>query len=335
MMNKITTCPSLLTKGFDTYSPKAARMLFDGAKVSPMLDFDIDEFRTTADVENAMRRISVSGVQEKFPAVIVDGKIRIADGDEQSTHILKPAPWDHTLQNRKMIPANEHLTMQIASQVYGIQTAANGLCFTPKGQTVYITRRFDVMPDGSKLPMEDFATTIGRYEQAEGQHFKYNGSYGDIADALRRNVAAWMIDMEQFYELVIFNYIYANGDAHLKNFSLMLQGNDYRLAPAYDLLNTSLHVNGDDFGLDGGLSPDIERSDIYDRTGHPCRFDFERLGEKIGLRKQRYDRVLNKYTALPDEVRNLVDNSFLDAKMQRNYLRIVNERIARFMRKSE
>ncbi len=71
-----------------------------------------------------------------------------------------------------MIPANEHLTMQIASQVYGISTAANGLCFTPrKGQTVYILR-FDILPDGSKLPMEDFASLIGRNEPTAGLHFQ-------------------------------------------------------------------------------------------------------------------------------------------------------------------
>lgn len=75
-----------------------------------------------------------------------------------------------------------------------------------------------------------------------------------------------MVNMERFFTLVVFNYIFANGDAHLKNFSLILDGQDYSLAPAYDLLNTSLHVDGDDFGLDGGLSPDIEKSDVYDRT---------------------------------------------------------------------
>ena len=83
--------------------------------------------------------------------------------------------------------------------------------------------------------------------------------------------------MERFFELVVFNYIYANGDDHLKNFSLILQGEDYRLAPAYDLLNTSLHVNGDDLGLDGGLSPNIIKTDVYTQTGHPCRLDFERF----------------------------------------------------------
>ena len=333
-MNKINHCPSLLSAGFDTYSPKASKLLFDGVKVSPMLDFDIDELGSASEVEDAMRRISVSGVQEKFPAIVAGGKIRISAEGERSTHILKPAPWDNTLQNRKMIPANEHLTMQIASQVYGIPTAVNGLCFTPKGRPVYITRRFDIMPDGGKLAMEDFVAIIGRCEQTEGQQFKYNGSYEDIAAALRKNVAAWMIDMERFFELVLFNYIYGNGDAHMKNFSLIYQGNDYRLAPAYDLLNTSLHVNGDDFGLRDGLSSEIEKSDIFYRTGHPCRLDFERFGEKIGLRKVRLQRLLDKYAVLPEMTMVLIGNSFLDAKMQRTYLRVVGERVSRFNRHS-
>ncbi len=334
-MIEIRNCPSSLLEGFDTYSPRAANLLFGKTKINPVLSFEIDEFRYVGEIAEAMHRISVSGVQEKLPAIINVDEIDIAGDKERSTHILKPAPWDKTLRDRKMIPANEHLTMQIASQVYGIQTAANGLCFTPKGQSVYITRRFDILPDGSKLPMEDFASIIGKNEQNAGIQFKYNGCYEDIAKAIRTNVAAWMVDMERFFELVVFNYIYANGDAHLKNFSLILNGQDYRLAPAYDLINTSLHVNGDDFGLDGGLSPEIEKSDIFDRTGHPCRIDFERFGVRIGLVKKRMDRILNKYIAFPMEAMRLVENSFLSDKMKRSYVRIVNERISRFVRNAE
>ncbi len=335
-MIEIKNCPSSLQEGFTTYSPKAAKKLFGVAKANPLLGFDIDEFRNVGEIADAMHRISVSGVQEKFPAIITVGEIGIAGENERSTHILKPAPWDKTLRDRKQIPANEHLTMQIASQIYGIQTAANGLCFTAKGQPVYITRRFDIMPDGTKLPMEDFASVIGKNEQTAGLQFKYNGCYEDIAKAIKANVAAWMVDMERFFELVVFNYIYANGDAHLKNFSLILRGQDYRLAPAYDLLNTSLHVvNGDDLGLDGGLSPDIEKSDVMERTGHPCRLDFERFGDKIGLVRKRIDKILDKYIILPDGAQHLVDRSFLSDKMKRNYIRIVNERISRFNRKSE
>lgn len=334
-MIDITNCPASLQDGFDTYAPKAAKALFGTAKVNPVLGFDIDEFRNVGEIADAMHRISVSGVQEKFPAIINSGEIRIAGDDERSTHILKPAPWDKTLRDRKQIPANEHLTMQIASQVYGIQTAANGLCLTPKGQIVYITRRFDILPDGTKLPMEDFASLIGKNEQTAGLLFKYNSCYEDIAKAIRTNVAAWMVDMERFFELVIFNYIYANGDAHLKNFSLILNGRDYRLAPAYDLLNTNLHVDGDDLCLDGGLCPDIEKSDAMERTGHPCRLDFERFGVRIGLIKKRMDRILDKYVSFPKDAKKLIGRSFLSEKMKRNYIRIVNERISRFVRKSE
>lgn len=334
-MIEIKNCPSLLLEGFDTYSPKASAALFGETGANPILDFDIDEFRNVDEMMDAMHRISVSGVQEKFPAVIDAGRIRIINNNERSTHILKPAPWDKTLRDRKGIPANEHLTMQIASQVYGILTAANGLCFTPKGQMVYITRRFDILADGTKLPMEDFASIIGKNELSAGVQFKYHGNYESIAKAIKSNVAAWMIDLERFFELVVFNYIYANGDAHLKNFSIIRNGNDNRLAPAYDLMNTGLHVDGDDFGLDCGLSADIEKSDVMDRTGHPCRLDFERFGIKIGLLEKRMTKILDKYTSLPDEAKQLIERSFLTEKMKRNYTRIVNERISRFIRKSE
>ena len=332
-MRAITHCPSCLDDGFSTYSPKAARRLFNGHRVSHLLDFEMDDLHSKLELVESMHRISVSGVQEKFPAIIEGGSIRIARENEQSTYILKPAPWDETLRERKQIPANEHLTMQIASQVYGIPTAANGLCFTKKGRMVYITRRFDILPDGSKALMEDFASIVGKNEQTDGPGFKYRGCYEDIAAAIRKNVSAWMVDMERFFELVVFNYIYGNGDDHLKNFSLILQGQDYRLAPAYDLMNTGLHVRDEDFGLDGGLSPNILKSDIYIQTGHPCRLDFEHFGAHIGLMETRIHRTLDKYEQMPKAAKKLVDGCFLSDKMKRMYLRIVNERIARFNRK--
>ena len=324
-----------MAEGYNTYSPQAVKMLFDGMRVSPFLDFNISDLKQSDMIVKAMQHISVSGVQEKFPAILDENKIRMANSTERSTYILKPAPWDETIATRKHIPANEHLTMQIARQVYGIVTAENGLCFTKDGQAVYITKRFDILPDCSKAEMEDFASLVGRNEQTEGTYFKYSGCYEDVANCIRQYIPAWLVDMERFFELVVFNYIYANGDDHLKNFSIIRQGSDYRLAPAYDLLNTSLHVVGDDFGLDGGLSDDIEKSDVYDRTGHPCRLDFERFGIKIGLPSPRIKRVLDKYMAVPESVFKLIGNSYLNDKMKRKFLRIVDERVKRFIRISE
>lgn len=282
-----------------------------------------------------MQYISVSGAQEKFSAVVDNGNIRMANTKERSTHIIKPVPWDETLLTRKQIPANEHLTMQIASQVYGIQTAENGLCFTKDGQAAYITKRFDITSNGMKMEMEDFATLLGRNEQTDGKHFKYDGCYEDIAICIRRYIPAWMVDMERFFELVVFNYIYANGDAHLKNFSIINKDGDYRLAPAYDLINTSLHIADDDFALERGLSEDMEKSDVYIRMGHPCRTDFERFGIRIGLVGSRIKRILDKYTVIPNQTKTLINNSYLNEKMKRTYIRIVDERIKRFIRISE
>ena len=97
-MKELNHCPSTLADGFSTYSPTACKKLFDGQKVSHLLDFEIDEISKTSETMIAMRRISVSGAQEKFPAVIENGIIRISQTDERSRYILKPAPWDNTSQ---------------------------------------------------------------------------------------------------------------------------------------------------------------------------------------------------------------------------------------------
>ncbi|MCF0214582.1 MAG: HipA domain-containing protein [Muribaculaceae bacterium] len=330
----MNVCASTLQPGYDGYSPAAIKRLFGGVKTSPVIEIDFDKDANRDDVASNIARISVSGVQEKMSALVDKGKIRLCLPNEQSTHILKPAPLDYDLRSRHAIPANEHLTMQIASQAFGIVTAENGLCFDLKGRSVYITKRFDLQPDGSKTQMEDFAALIGKTEAADGKHFKYEGCYEDIAVAIKRFVAAWPIAVERFFNLVVFNYIYGNGDAHLKNFSLQRINGEFLLAPAYDLLNTALHIDGDDLALKGGLLRSGWRSEAFDRTGHPCREDFEAFGQHIGVRGARLTAILDSYTSIPEKALQLVEHSFLDNKNKRSYIRIVEERISRFKRMS-
>lgn len=334
-MKELSICPATLAPGFTTYSPVAAKTLFEGKQISPYLDFSFEDDENKQEIVQNIGRVSVSGVQEKFSGVLDGNCIRLARSDEQGTYILKPAPLDYSLSTRKQMPANEHLTMQIASQIYGIQTALNGICFCSDGQPVYITRRFDVNEDGSKTLQEDFAVLMGMTEQADGSSFKYEGCYADIAEKIRQYVAAWPVAMEQFFRLVVFNYIYGNGDAHLKNFSLQKKEIDYTLAPAYDLLNTSIHLDGEDFALNGGLAPSLEKSDVYDRTGHPCRLDFVRFGLLIGLKEKRIQVILHPFMDISSGVLSLIERSFLNDKMKRNYRRIIEERHQRFIRESE
>ena len=335
-MKTIEVCPSTLRPGYVTYSPKAVKELFDGVVVSPFIDIDFEnESDQRLALEN-MQIMSISGAQEKFSAVVDNGKIRLACEGEQSTHILKPTPFNLSLSTRKQIPANEHLTMQMASQVYGIRTASNGLCFSSSGQPVYITKRFDVTNGVKDCSQEDFATVLQMTEEGGDSNFKYHGNYAQIADAIRRFVPAWMPQMEQFFRLVVFNYLFANEDAHMKNFSLINKNGEYFLAPAYDLVNTCIHIqSGSDLGLTDGLSPEMEKSDVYDRTGHPCRLDFERFADRIGLPKKRAAQVLDMFMRIPQESYALIDRSFLNDKMKRTYKRVIEERKTRFVRESK
>lgn len=331
-MRTLDFCPITLQAGYTTYSPQALRMLFGGRKVSHQMTFRWDD-DAAEELATTMQNMSISGAQEKLPAVVENGVVRLAQEGEQSTHILKPAPMDR-ISYRKQIPANEHLTMQIASQVYGIETAANGLIFDAKDQAIYITRRFDVMPDGGKLSQQDFCALIGKTERTDGEEFKYNGSYEDIARMIRQTIPAWPVAMEQFFRLVVFNYMYGNGDAHLKNFSILQQGDEYRLAPAYDLINTFVHIHGSDLGMSEGLSPRLEKSDAYDRTGHPCREDFANFGRLIGIVPTRIERILSQFDDIPELTRTLVQNSYLlDDSLKRKYMRIVQERHAWYIRR--
>lgn len=330
-MREINTCPILLASGYDTYSPSGRKYLFDGKKIDCNLDFSFYGEDSTDYLASNMQNLSISGAQEKYSAVLDGHKIRLANKNEQGTYILKPAPADK-IKDRKEIPANEHLTMQIANQAYGIDTAKNGLCFDSNGDVVYITKRYDVTGE-RKLNQEDFASLTGHTLEKDGGNFKYDGSYSDIANCIKKEISAWMVAMEQFFKLTVFNYIFGNGDAHLKNFSILNTGTENILAPAYDLINTKMHINGDDIGLANGFAQDFCKSDNYEKTGHPCRDDFFRFGAQIGLQSKRVEDILDKFSSFDPKVYSLIYNSFLSTdKHKRNYIRIIEENQKRFIR---
>ena len=72
------------------------------------------------------------------------------------------------------MPANEHLTMQIARQVYKLQVAENVLVFFRNGEPAYITKRFDLKPDGMRHGQEDLASLAGRTKHTAGSDFIYD-----------------------------------------------------------------------------------------------------------------------------------------------------------------
>ena len=157
--HKIKYCPGKLTEGFDTYSPIVLKKMFDGKKISPVLPYTSPSDSKERSVFNENQlHISISGFQEKYSLLIENSKLRLTTEDERGQYILKPI--SDLPKNSEFAPANEHLTMQIAQQIFKIETAENALTFFENGKPAYLTKRFDVKKNGEKLAVEDFASLL-------------------------------------------------------------------------------------------------------------------------------------------------------------------------------
>ena len=254
--SSINICPGTLAIGHDTYSNTCRRRMFGGRKVHHVLPYmspaNVDD-NDMLFIEN-QNRISISGVQEKFSILLDKNKLRLIGEGERGKYILKPI--SNFGKNLDQMPANEHLTMQIARQVFRIETAENALIFFKDGTPAYITKRFDVMNDGSKLAVEDFASLAGRAPQTHGSNYKYSGNYLEMFDLMKKYLPAFRLEVPKLFMVLVFNYLFSNGDAHFKNFSIIETPlGDFRLSPAYDLLNTRIHVSDSEFALEDGLLP--------------------------------------------------------------------------------
>ena len=324
-LEKLKYCPGTLAEGFSTYSSGCLRNMFNGKKVNHVLPYEPPQ-QSEEVAEQFMenrKRISISGVQEKLSLILEKNILRLTKIGEQGTYILKPIPRD--LKKVDQVPANEHLTMQIAKQVYGINTAENAMIFFKNGSPAYITKRFDVNAEGIKLGIEDFATLAGKTKDNTGANFKYEYSYEEIGLLLQKFVPAWRVEIEKYFSLVVFNFLFSNGDAHLKNFSLLeTSKGDYLLSPAYDLINTKLHVDDSDFALDKGLFADNYKSTKYKKSGHPAKIDFIEFAKRIGVTESRIEKLLRAFLEKQTMIETLTSHSFLSDASKRGYLLMHN-----------
>ena len=133
IQDEIKYCPGTLAEGHSTYSLSCLRNMFNGKKVNHVLPYE--QPRQSEEVaEQFMEnrtRISISGVQEKLSRILDKNILRLTKKGERGAYILKPIPAD--LKKVDQVPANEHLTMQIAKQVYRLNTAENALIFYRNG----------------------------------------------------------------------------------------------------------------------------------------------------------------------------------------------------------
>lgn len=178
------------------------------------------------------------------------GEWYLPRGSAPSTHIVKQS---HVRLDA--IVTNEQLALQTAARC-GIETAKSFIINTGAGEdreVLLATERYDrcfipqgwrigLLPCPLRLHQEDFAQALGipaaeKYER-EGQHHLH-----DMFALLRKASADPIADQLKLWDLLVFDWLIGNTDAHVKNFSLLYGQNQksVRLAPAYDLVSTSIY----------------------------------------------------------------------------------------------
>lgn len=314
-------CLGCFKENTDIYCNKCKKVLFDNKKINFDLDFDKKEFLSSK--IKLSNRMSISGVQDKISLKIKDKNL--VPTVENGEYLLKPIPIIEYGKLLDDVALNEHFTMQLAKQVYKIPTAANGLIKFSDGELAYITKRFDRI-NGKKIKQEDFASLALYSEANQGKNYKYDYSYEQISKLIRRYLPTYKLEMIKFFKLILFNYLIGNGDAHLKNFSvLQRETNEYALSPAYDLLSSSIHIpNESRTALE--LFEEFE-TESFKANGFYAYDDFIKLSVLSGINISIANNIIEEFLSLEKKTLQLLDISFLSEDAKNRYKKLYLDRL--------
>ena len=290
------------------YCRKCLQQLFEGKKVDHVLPFN-SPYKEESDLyRERTKKLSISGVQVKYSMRLEDKNLVLTDKGGQ--YILKPIPAGQ-FKNLDQAPANEHLTMQLAGQLFKITRPPNAIIHFSDNTPAYLVKRFDVKADGSKYPQEDFAQIAQVTEETHGKNYKYDLSYEEIGVLIKRHIPTYAIELEKFFRLVLFNYVFSNGDAHVKNFSaIKTDEGDHVLTPAYDLLCTRIHSPRE---ADMALTLFKDRfTEAYGAHGFYTYDDFLEFGRVLGIKESRVVKIIEEFNGKEEDIDRLVDASILN-----------------------
>jgi serine/threonine-protein kinase HipA len=200
-------------------------------------------------------RFSLAGVQLKFSAVMeASGGLTIPAGGMGGSWIVK-------LPSARFVavPENEFAMLELARRV-GIPVPENklvdvaGIKGLPEqahtvGGRALAVKRFDRLPEGTPVHMEDFAQVFGEFPNNK---YRFH-SYANIAAVLWAEIGEDAVI--EFVRRLVFSVVIGNADMHLKNWSLLYP--DRRrpaLSPGYDFVATLSYIPGDTLALSFGDS---------------------------------------------------------------------------------
>jgi len=182
-------------------------------------------------------RLSLAGAQNKIAVRICEEKIALVKDYGPTSHILKPS-----IEHVHDSVFNEYFCMKLSSMM-GIETASVDVGWA--GKLPYLlVERYDRRTNKTgqlyRLHQEDFcqATSIPsdlKYEREGGPSIR------DCQHLIQKACSRPALEQLEFLKRIIFNYLIGNADAHGKNFSLLYDSPHVRLAPAYDLLCTTVY----------------------------------------------------------------------------------------------
>lgn len=183
-------------------------------------------------------QFSLAGAQAKTALYHDGSRWGIPSGATPTTHILKPAVRgfdDHEI--------NEHLCLDAARRA-GLRTVRTRV-ERFGAESVVVVTRYDRRPTEAgprRIHQEDLCQSLG-----VTPHRKYQNEGGpsvlDIIRLLRRAMPAQTAAeaVDRFVDALIWNWLIAGTDAHAKNYSLLLSGEEARLAPLYDIASALLY----------------------------------------------------------------------------------------------
>lgn len=266
---------------------------------------------------------TISGVQPKMLAHKIRNKYLVSTAEDPALFIAKV-----NTEKLEHIVWNEAITLSLAQEVLGKDKVVEFQHTGLEGQEdlALIVKRFDRTEGGEKLRMEDFAQILNRKRKD-----KYNGSYEEIARGIDNYSSSSKIDKMHFFELMVFNCLIGNTDAHLKNFALYesSQGG-LRFSPAYDLVNTYIYIkNGYDhkklaLKMNG---EEVLYSNITYRK-------LEKFGLEIGLNRKLIEEVITKMVRKLKEskkIKELSGENIYPNDFRSRYLSIVEESCQRIL----
>ena len=210
------------------------------------------------------------------------------------------------------LPENEDLTMHLAEQA-GIAVVPHCLARFADGRLVYLSTRIDRTGKGEKIAMEDLCQLSEQLTE-----YKYRGSYEQISKVINRLSAAPMLDVVNFWQVVLFSWLTGNSDMHLKNFSLYAPKGQHVLSPAYDLLNTLIVMPNDPEEL--ALNLNGKKRKISWR-------DWSAAMTLSGVPEKVQENMRKRFVQAFPQWEETILHSFLTPKMQEKYLTIVRSRL--------